>query len=106
MIVKDEHVEAALAVIGDKKSVRAKYLARKAELNVSRAEARAHRGMNTGTVEDKKMAVRLDTEVIECENDLVELEHELLLAKAEEHEAETIIEVYRTESANNRRGTL
>ncbi len=107
MIVKDSQVEAAVAVIADvERGVETRYEARKAEYQLDRAKHRAYIALNGGTVAEREARVGLAIEVMDLEDALNIALAEVDRWKADLHKAETIVELYRTESANLRRGNL
>ncbi len=107
MIVKDSQVEAAVAVIADvERGVETRYEARKAEYQLDRAKHRAYIALNGGTVAEREARVGLTIEVVDLEDALNIALAEVDRWKADLHKAETIVELYRTESANLRRGNL
>ncbi len=107
MIVKDSQVEAAVAVIADvERGVETRYEARKAEYQLDRAKHRAYIALNGGTIAEREARVGLTIEVMDLEDALNIALAEVDRWKADLHKAETIVELYRTESANLRRGNL
>ncbi len=107
MIVKDSQVEAAVAVIADaERGVEVRYEARKAEFQLDRARHRAYLAQNSGTISEREARVGLTIEVMDFEDALNIAVAEVDRWKADLHKAETIVELYRTESANLRRGNL
>lgn len=107
MIVKDSQVEAAVAVIADvERGVETRYEARKAEYQLDRARHRAYIDLNGGTVAEREARVGLTIAVMELEDALNIALAEVDRWKADLHKAETVVELYRTESANLRRGNL
>ncbi len=107
MIVKDSQVEAAVAVIADvERGVETRYEARKAEYQLDRARHRAYLAQNNGTIAEREARVGLTIEVMDLEDAMNIALSEVDRWKADLHKAETIVELYRTESANLRRGNL
>ncbi len=107
MIVKDSQVEAAVAVIADaERGVEVRYDARRAEYQLERAKHRAYISLNGGTVAEREARVGLTIEVMELEDALNIALAEVDRWRADLHKAETVVDLYRTESANLRRGNL
>ena len=103
MIVTDTQVEAALDIQADvERGVVVKYNARMAEYRLDRKRAEIHRSLNTGTVADKEAAVCLHYGVIELQDALAVAEAEVDRWRGDRHKADTLIDLYRTESANAR----
>ncbi len=106
-VIKDAQVEAAVAIIADvERGIETRYEARKAEYQLDRARHRAYLAQNSGTVAEREAKVGLVMEVMDLEDALNIALAEVDRWKADLHKAETIVELYRTESANLRRGNL
>src|SRR5690348_11960900 len=108
MVITEERLEKALRLIAqtDAEVAGWKSMVLRTEFMAKSAEALVYKALSEGTVEDKKMAVRLAPETHKAWDEHFKAVSEYEKLKAFREREYIVIELYRTMSANQRKGNI
>ena len=106
MIVKPSQVEAALEFKDGDHVAEIYYRSEMGRIEYEEALADAYENLVTGTVASRENQARLKPRVVEKVRAWALARTEWIRLKTKMEKADTVIELYRTESANNRKGVL